>query len=653
MHNYYGSNNPESGPSEPEPEGVEPVFRPDENATAQKEPSGLGCWLLPQDYIDRSGADRQNRYTRLPTGAPTQIASFPASIGNATAADYNQETFRTPFDVSQPVVCTGSLINTYTGEVADTYEDAIPPPDREGDDFEAMVKSSQLKFQWANGGEQWKLNKTELQQPLPAGDSGPALPNATYRTMQSVKLEAAERFTRDTYFSRNDLIPTEFQMTRNPFGYSGFQNMLRVNPWIPNTQELDTKDWTSNATQLPSTARALQSTVRLHEDAPAGRLGLMQGLDVADAVLPHNVRKSDTSREQKSDCARNADNRIYGAQVPGSQQLREDTTRSDRPGMTTGHQGARAATAESVLRTLRKQVDVERLPITTNMTGAHANVGEVKLTRERVQSDVVQLMSNLTGSRVDVSESTTRREPALGSSVTRIQSGLTGATVPGTESRDGPEDHRPNLYGSALQSRIESATPFGTQEFQSKLSFDAEGRLMLTGPDAAAFSGQEVRTRLESRNEDSHFMITNGPSAMMTGTQEVNLKDDSNPSRFAGGIGGGPEAHTKPHSEYFANENRGLAPVYRPEGHRVSRDTQYYRVRENGMDDMVNKHKDAGRASIIRPDVQWDGRTLPSNPDHVRRHHTPKPQRPSVPTLERCGALSFSEGIRSRSEEVA
>lgn len=244
---------------------------------AQEEPSSLGCWILPQDVVNRGGADRQNRYNRYPMAAGAQLAALPAGVGGGTVASYDSEAFRTPFEVAQEVVCTGALINTYTGEVSQTYEDALPPPNREGDDVERQNKAAALRLHRAQGGEPRKLRKRELQDPMPDADAGVGHGDASWRLNRDVHLESEERKVREGFFTRNDEIPSEMEMTRNPYGFRGFQNLLRPMPHMPLTQELDNREWMPNAAELPTAARTEQGHVRLRADAPDGRPGLASG----------------------------------------------------------------------------------------------------------------------------------------------------------------------------------------------------------------------------------------------------------------------------------------------------------------------------------------------------------------------------------------
>jgi hypothetical protein len=293
------------------------------------EPTQFGCWALPQQSKVPTGGNQQIVWDRSATAAKAQIAAQEAPTGaGSTLAAYDDRTWRTPFEVAQDVVVTGALINTYTGEVTETSINAFPPPDRSGGDQAREWKNASLRLQAAQGYEPRKLQKHEIEDPLPPADSGPIMANASFRQMQEVTLERNERCSRDWYFNQDELVPTEPMMTTNPMGYRGFQNMLRINPYLPVTQELDTKDWAPNTDAIPTTARFLETRIRLHRDALAGRTGLAEG-PFEDEHLRPEVRVSDTQRNTE-ECKQGARG-VYG----GAQALPP------------------AATAEAVARTLR------------------------------------------------------------------------------------------------------------------------------------------------------------------------------------------------------------------------------------------------------------------------------------------------------------
>jgi len=285
----------------------------DANPQAQPEPAPLGPWLVSQPGVWTPGG-RQLQDTTLPLTARTQIATCSAPLNCAgTAASYEPETFMNPWETTQPVMCTGQIVNTYTGEVADVYEDALPPPNRRAGDGERERKQQQRRLMAAEGNVNASHRKREQQEPMQAGDAGVSTQLANFQIDADVALERNERAARDFYFNRNELAPTELEQTRNPFGFEGYNNRLRINPFMPVTQELDDKNWTPNATLLPGGDRPKQR-IRLRA-APASveRMGLASGSVLAEDARAE-VRRSLAARDVEGDvdAGRGAGAGVYG-----------------------------------------------------------------------------------------------------------------------------------------------------------------------------------------------------------------------------------------------------------------------------------------------------------------------------------------------------
>ena len=278
-----------------------------------------GCWLIPQEPAVSStfGGQRQLALTRSPYDAKSQAAAMVAPTGGYTG-DYSEELWMTEWANTEPVISTGAILNPYTGEIAETFESAIPPPDRRGGDQAREMKSKQLRLDWATGGQKQMHVRKDLEQPLPSADSGPI---STYQTgVQSdlIKLEALHRGERGAYGNRDDELLQLPQLVRNPYGHRGFQNMIRPRPIPATTNQLD------NAGYLPTqevvgTSATLKPKQRLRkemfygsshsndggagEGGPLTRYGAAHsGANPESATSEMTVRKSDTGRNQRQNC---------------------------------------------------------------------------------------------------------------------------------------------------------------------------------------------------------------------------------------------------------------------------------------------------------------------------------------------------------------
>ena len=272
------------------------------HAQAQQEASSLGCWLVSQPGVAWPVRQELQADT-LPLQARVQIAAASAApLGNGSAAVYESDTFMSPLATSQPVIATGSLINTYTGEVVDLFEDAMPPPDngRDAGDAERERRQAQRRLLAAEGNINASHRKREQQHPIQAGDAGAITQAAHFQVNADVATEWNERANRDVYFNRNELAPTELEMTRNPFGFEGYNNRIRIAPYLLPTQDLDDKQWAPNATLLPGgDHRPKDLKPRLKKDRPRTDYAGQVSPQVPINAMPDNIRRSVVARDQE------------------------------------------------------------------------------------------------------------------------------------------------------------------------------------------------------------------------------------------------------------------------------------------------------------------------------------------------------------------
>ena len=317
---------------------------------AAQEPVPFGCWIVPPEIQETTGGRRQLVSDGVVPRVSREVAvSAPCSA--STTALYEPETFLTPFDRAQDMVATGTLINTYTGEVASCFEDGLPPPDRTPGDAVRERKSAQLRLLAASGNPPAPRHKKEQEDPIQPGDAGRIRTRGLYSVSLGVQKEHAERQGRDLYFNRNELAPTEMMQTRNPFGFDGYNNRVRIQPYMPTTQELDTKSWTPNPTLLPGFGKnAARAATRLRADALPGAEGPRTYAEAEP--LPPAVQAGDTNRGAQNDAAFHVRLELYGHAAPPTCALREDRQVA-RCGAVEQAGGVLCASAESVLATLR------------------------------------------------------------------------------------------------------------------------------------------------------------------------------------------------------------------------------------------------------------------------------------------------------------
>lgn len=526
--------------------------------SAQSEPTPLGCWMTSQSGTKWPVRQALQDHT-LPLTVRTQIAATQAPIAQSgSMAEYTPEAFMSPIETSASVLATGSLINTYTGEVAQLYEEAMPPPTRQGGDGERERKQMQRRLMAAEGNVNASHRKREQQNPMQAGDAGNISEIASYQVQADVSLETNARGARDLYFNRNELAPTELEMTRNPFGFEGYNNRLRITPWQPVTQELDNKDWAPNATILPGGQRP-KHYARLKTDAPpVQHVGLPDGAggrQAVDGQAP--VRRSTAARDAEGQtvtarCV--ATQQLYGdgvAVATSNVRLREDAQPAKGRSSVGVHEGARVVTAASVLASLDGARGAA-LPAPQRTDGA-LRAGGVAA-------------AQATQPRKDESRTATDARMSAGPEGAGAQ-GLQAQSAPARHDGTAPQQARPQFEVVAGEPRVaaqrltarqveqlygEAAAGVGTtfpqaaaaQALQqaaapTKLGLSGEGRLILLTSDLAghrvAAAGQQLRSE---RIDASRLGVSDGPAVARAAVAATRLLQEQEPAPRAAGAEG-------------------------------------------------------------------------------------------------------------------
>ena len=353
------------------------------------QPSTIGGWMVNSHLGTNTSAERQIKIEGVHPKERTTIAvsNPPSALGN-TVAEFNAELFQTPFDQAQDMVHTGTLINTYTGEVSATFENDFPPPNREGGHAERENQAKQLRLIAASGNPRFTQPKREQENPLPAGDSGKISTERAIYAAGVVRKEGEERQARDAFFNRNGMAPTEAEMMRNPINYDGYNNRLRINPHLPFTQELDKKDWVSNSSQLPSNDNPRPQT-RLHVDAFAGRVGLATTNLPEEKKIFSKVRSDTTQRNLESlNFTAPVEYSIQGGHVQGSMHVKESDSLIP-PAHVQGNlektYGATTLTSESIMNTLRDSL------VSNNTYNAmsHTHSPSAQVAEENVRPEII------------------------------------------------------------------------------------------------------------------------------------------------------------------------------------------------------------------------------------------------------------------------
>lgn len=359
----------------------------------------LGSWIIPSTPImTGNGATRQLADTSSARFSKSQAAVQDAPCDGAYYGSYDDTLYQTQWEAQQEVVSTGAIINPYTGEVSETFENAIPPPDRRGGDQAREMKQKQLRLDWANGGQMHKHEKQDLEQPLPSADAGPISDAQSYQQRQNVAIESLHRQERSTWHNRNDELLQDTQMTRNPYGFRGQQNMVRINPYLTTTNQLDNGGYMPMQ-EVIGTNETMKPSTRLHKENVYGDGSYgWASADELSRNIPGAVRKSNTTRHvEQSDFTPNPSKHAVAGGAPiaiaGEQRLSaKDSKMTDATLYSAVSQGQGAAqvvaSASSVLSTLGLRPASNKPTIGNSMVGAACATASSESVKQTLFSDM-------------------------------------------------------------------------------------------------------------------------------------------------------------------------------------------------------------------------------------------------------------------------
>jgi hypothetical protein len=186
-----------------------------------------------------------HRHVHLPTlEVQDSLYGSPASqipvYGN-----YEDETlFATKTDDARNVFSKGVLVNAYTGKAYEVLQENLPPP--------TTTKGNLLDFnkphprlQVLNEGYSSKgfRQKQEVLGPTPMINAGPPVLEDEHAYDRRLQIEQFAQ--RDLFNNWNGNVPAQALIGETPFGYKGYNNMIRILPYMPPTQEISRRGWTA------------------------------------------------------------------------------------------------------------------------------------------------------------------------------------------------------------------------------------------------------------------------------------------------------------------------------------------------------------------------------------------------------------------------
>lgn len=231
--------------------------------TAQPDLVPLGCSIIPNDQ--RQAWDRRPVNAKRPFPGETfpglgdaPIYITPASWTRKDGAprttplygQYTGHLFETPIDRSDNFVSSGVMVNSWTGEVMQTFENQIPPPNTDKSIDPDRFKVTNPKLIQMFGGldpNRPLPTKREVCQDIPGPDAGNNVwGDQLYEGKRRARL--ADIANRDIWMNRDGIYACELSLNgEKPAGYVGLQPAYRGIPYLPPTQILDNKDWKPDA----------------------------------------------------------------------------------------------------------------------------------------------------------------------------------------------------------------------------------------------------------------------------------------------------------------------------------------------------------------------------------------------------------------------
>ena len=251
-----------------------------------------------------------------PVFVPVQMYAKGSAV-TPMYGEYTPQLFEVPYANVQPRESIGINVNPYTGEVAEFFIDAMPPPNTDKSRLAGTYEKANPFLIWKNGGGEDpnmpRLQRTEIAQYMPGSDYGP-----NPWGDQLYADERRERMTnivsRDVFNNRNGDYPCEAAFNKElPMGFWGYQNWIRWIPYMPPTQELDLDGWTSIA-DVPNGVPFANDVPSMLPEMTISKVSLTDiyrtggaELDIGDFVPSLNNRKPTKRADVDSSITPNVD----------------------------------------------------------------------------------------------------------------------------------------------------------------------------------------------------------------------------------------------------------------------------------------------------------------------------------------------------------
>jgi hypothetical protein len=227
----------------PPPPNISQVSRPPPTGPQPPKPQPmlLGCNIVSNG--EDQYAHRMTYLNRWFDEDDGEIMiTVPKSIQDKYIGSYSDELFKTPIDNTENKISTGIMSNPYTGEMFETFENAMPPPNKDkwipAERFE-IVNPKLLAMQGNLNHHAPLPKKKEICLDVPSSDFGPNV-WGTQLYAEELRRRMVDVVNREVWMNRDGDYATPLAFAKEaPAGYIGVQQMYRALPYLPPVNELD------------------------------------------------------------------------------------------------------------------------------------------------------------------------------------------------------------------------------------------------------------------------------------------------------------------------------------------------------------------------------------------------------------------------------
>ena len=170
----------------------------------------------------------------------------PPSMKTKYSGSYSDELFKTPIDNTENKISTGIMTNPWTGEMYETFENAMPPPNTDkyipADRFE-MVNPKMLQMFGGLNPHAPLPKKKEICLAVPGSDHGNNVwGDQLYEEERRKRM--VQEIGRELFNNRTGDSSTASAFAKEkPAGFVGLQPMYRALPYLPPVNELDNHNY--------------------------------------------------------------------------------------------------------------------------------------------------------------------------------------------------------------------------------------------------------------------------------------------------------------------------------------------------------------------------------------------------------------------------